>query len=198
MAAKRAEPPFPRYEARTSAAWREWLQDNHSRAPGVWLVTFKKGSGEPYLPYGEAVDEALAFGWIDSLPRKLDDKRTMLLMTPRKDGSSWSQLNKRRVERLIAEGRMAEAGFIKVKAAKKDGSWDRLNEVDALVMPLDLMAAFKADPLALEHFEAFPPSSRRGILEWILNAKRPETRARRIDETVRLASLNRKANHYRQ
>lgn len=198
MAARRADPPYPRFEARTRAEWREWLQSNDGTAPGVWLVTYKKDSGEPHLAYGEAVEEALCFGWVDSLPRKLDEKRSMLLVTPRKDGSSWSKLNKERAERLIAEGRMAPAGQAKVDGAKRDGAWDRLNEVEALTVPADLAEAFKSDRRAEAHFKAFPPSSRRGILEWILNAKRPETRAKRIGETVRLARQNIKANHYRR
>jgi len=198
MSPKRADPPYPRFEARSRAEWRRWLERHHARERGVWLVTFKKDSGEPHLPYGDAVEEALAFGWVDSLPRKLDAKRSMLLVTPRKDGSNWSRANKERVERLIADGRMAPAGQAKVEAAKQDGSWDRLNEVEALTLPPDLAAAFKSDATAKAHFDAFPPSSRRGILEWILNARRPETRAKRIAETVRLAGQNVKANHYRQ
>lgn len=187
MAARRADPPHPPFEARTRAEWREWLESNHDNARGVWLVSFKKSSGEPHLAYGEAVEEALCFGWVDSLPRKLDEKRSMLLVTPRKDGSSWSKRNKERAERLIAEGRMAPAGQAKVEAVKRDGAWDRLNEAEALTVPADLAAAFKSDRRAEAHFKAFPPSSRRGILEWILNAKRPETRAKRVEDTVRLA-----------
>jgi uncharacterized protein YdeI (YjbR/CyaY-like superfamily) len=141
------------------------------------------------------VDEALCFGWIDSLPRRLDADRSMLLLSPRKPGSGWSKVNKDKVARLTADGRMAPAGLAKVEAAKADGSWARLDAVDALAEPDDLVAALDADPAARANFDAFPRSSRRGILEWIVNAKRPETRAARIATTVALASENRKANH---
>lgn len=198
MPAKRADPPYPRFEAKTRAQWRRWLQTNHAKSSGVWLVTYKKQSGEPHLLYNDAVEEALAFGWVDSLPRKLDEKRSMLLVTPRKVGSSWSKLNKDRVAKLIAGGRMAPTGLAKVKAARLDGSWDRLKDVDALKIPLDLAKALRANLPAKQHFDAFPRSSKRGILEWILNAKRAETRAKRIEATVKLAAENVRANHYRQ
>lgn len=179
MTARRADPPYPRFEARSRAEWRDWLAANHASARGVWLVTWKKGSGEPHLPYVEAVQEALCFGWVDSLPRKLDETRSMLLVTPRTRGSSWSRVNRDHVERLTAAGRMAPAGLGTVEAARRDGSWDRLNEVAALITPPDLTAALHANESARANFVAFPASSRRGILEWILNAKRPDTRARR-------------------
>ena len=164
----------------------------------MWLVTSKVGSGEPRLPYADAVEEALCFGWVDSRPRTLDARRSMLLMTPRKAGSSWSKANRERVERLIASGRMAKAGLAKVEAAKRDGSWTRLAPVEAMVVPPDLSRALRAAPAARANFERFPLSSKRIILEWILNAKRLETRAARIEETVRLAARNLRANHYRQ
>lgn len=197
MCARRADPPYPQFEAKTRAEWRAWLRKNHKRTRGVWLVTFKKGSGEPHVTNNDVVEEALAFGWIDSLPRKLDDTRTMLLVTPRKAHSSWSMLNQQRVKRLIAARRMTAAGLAKVEAAKQDGSWDRLTEVEALTIPPDLIDAFKGNRQSRMHFEAFPRSSKRGILEWILNAKRPETRARRIEQTVTLAARNVRANQYR-
>jgi len=164
----------------------------------IWLVTWKKAAGARYLPYGAIVDEALAFGWIDSLPRALDAERTMILLSPRKTGSSWSAVNRERVERLIAAGAMHPAGLARVAAAKADGSWSRLDAVEALTIPDDLAAALVPGSVADGHFHAFPRSVARRILEWIGNARTPETRARRIAETAAKAADNLRANHARQ
>lgn len=177
---------------------RAWLAQNHTTGSGLWLVTFKKQCGEKYLPYDDIVEELLCFGWIDSLPRRLDDDRTMLWIAPRKPGSAWSGLNKERVAKMIAAGRMAPAGLEKVAAAQQDGSWDLLNEVERLTIPPDLAAALARYTAAADNFTAFPPSVRRGILEWINSAKRPGTRALRVEETARLAQNNVRANQWRQ
>lgn len=186
---------LPRVEITSAADLRAWLAANHGQAGSVWVVTWKTGGGRPHVPWGAVVDEALCFGWIDSVPRKLDDDRSMLLLSPRKPGSGWSKVNKDKVARLTADGRMAPPGLAKVAAAQDDGSWSRLDAVDAMEEPADLTAALDAVPAARANFDAFPRSSRRGILEWITNAKRPETRAARIATTVSLAAENRKANH---
>lgn len=186
-----------RFEARSRAQWRRWLERNHRTSPGVWLVTFKKGTGTPRVEPAEAVEECLCFGWIDSLPRKLDSERSMLLCTPRKSSSAWSKLNKERVARLTQAGAMSERGLEVVAAAKASGAWTALDEVDALVVPDDLARALSARARALEHFEAFPRSAKRGILDWIRQAKRPETRATRIRETAELAARNERANQWR-
>jgi uncharacterized protein YdeI (YjbR/CyaY-like superfamily) len=188
---------LPRLEVSSRAEWRAWLEDNHAHSGSLWLVTFKKGSGRPTLSNDDIVEEALCFGWIDSLPRKLDSERTMLLLSPRKPGSLWSALNKRRAERMIAAGLMRPAGLALIEAAQADGSWTALDAVEALAIPDDLAAALDARPPARTHFEAFPRSAKRGILEWILQAKRPETRARRVEETARLAERNERANQWR-
>jgi len=163
----------------------------------VWLVTWKKDSGGPYLPYDDIVEEALAFGWVDSLPRKLDDRRSMLLVTPRKPASNWSRVNKERVERLTAAGLMAPAGQAVVDAAKASGTWTALDDVENLVEPDDLRAALDADPQARRQWDAFPRSARRGILEWLLNARTAPTRAKRLEEIARLASRGERANQWR-
>lgn len=183
------------YTARNAAQWRAWLRRHHGDRRGVWLVTYRKGSGKPHLPYERAVEEALCYGWIDSRPRALDAERTMLWFAPRKAGTGWSALNKRRVAKLVAEGRMARAGLAKVEAAKRDGSWTKLDAIERLEIPPDLAAAFSAT--AARHFEAFPRSVKRGILEWIANAKKPDTRARRVKETAVLAAKNERANQWR-
>lgn len=157
------------------------------------LVVYKKNSGRSNLTYADAVEEALCFGWIDSTPNVLDDKRFTVRVTPRKPQSVWSQINKRRVEKLIMQGLMTSAGMEKIKAAKRDGSWSKLDAVDALRIPPDLKKAFAANKIAEQHFAAFANSSKKMILWWIASAKRPETRARRIAETVALAAKNIKA-----
>jgi uncharacterized protein YdeI (YjbR/CyaY-like superfamily) len=183
---------------KTRTEWREWLEQHHSRAEGVWLVSFKKAAGQPYVEYDEAVEEALCFGWIDSKRNKLDAERSMLWMSPRKPRTGWSRLNKNRVEKLIQAGLMAPAGLAKIEAAKQDGSWFALDGVEALEIPPDLAGALAANPVARDYFEAFPRSVKRAILEWIANAKRAETRTKRVEETVRLAAENIRANQWRQ
>lgn len=178
--------------------WRAWLELRHTQSEGVWLITNKKAAGKPRLEYEEAVEEALCFGWIDSKANKLDAERSMLWIAPRRPGSGWSRLNKTRIEKLIAAGKMAPAGLAKIEAAKQDGSWYALDAVENLVIPLDLEQALAANSAAAAYFEAFPRSVKRGILEWIVNAKLPETRAKRIEETARLAANNIRANQWRK
>jgi len=189
---------WKRFHPRTRADWRRWLARNQGRSSGVWLVYWKKASGRKRVAYSDAVEEALCFGWVDSLPRALDRNRSMLLFTPRNARSSWSKANRDRVRRLVAAGRMAPAGLAAVKAAKASGAWESLEAVESFRPPGDLAEALRASPAALEHFRAFPPSSKKIILSWILGAKRPETRRRRIMETVRLAARGLRANHWRQ
>ena len=192
-----AEPPNSVHPA-PRAEWRAWLAENHGRAEGVWLISYKKATGKPRIKYDEAVEEALCYGWIDSKPNKLDDKRSLLWFAPRKPGTGWSKPNKERVAKLMAAGLMAPAGLAKVEAAKADGSWNALDAVEALEMPADLDQALAANPTARQYFDAFPHSVKRAILEWIASAKSPETRDRRVEETVRLAVENRRANQWRQ
>ena len=191
-------PPPNSIHPLTSAEWRAWLEANHERAEGIWLISYKKASGQPAMTYDEAVAEALAFGWVDSKPGKLDDERTMLYFAPRKPGSGWSRPNKERVERLIAEGRMAPSGLAKVEAAMADGTWTMLDTVENLEVPDDLAAEFNKYPDARANWDAFPRSVKRGILEWIIQAKRPETRAKRVEETALLAQENERANQWRR
>jgi uncharacterized protein YdeI (YjbR/CyaY-like superfamily) len=186
-----------RIHPETRAAWRRWLKSHHGQVTSVWLVSWKIAAGKPRMTYDEIVEEALCWGWVDSLPRALDAERTMLLLSPRKPGSSWSALNKARAERMIARGQMMPAGLAKIEAAKRDGAWDRLKTVDALKVPADLAQAFSRHKGSSDNFAGFPPSTRRGILEWVGAAKRPETRAKRIEETASLAAVGKRANQWR-
>ncbi len=154
------------------------------------MVTWKKGTQEKYVPYADVVEEALCYGWIDGLPRKLDAERTMLFLSPRRPRSVWSALNKERIARLESMGAMTEAGRAKIEAAKKDGSWNTLDASDALQVPTDLASALATSPAAQKHFAAFPPGARKMILEWVLSARTAPTRAQRIDRTVTLAAQN--------
>jgi uncharacterized protein YdeI (YjbR/CyaY-like superfamily) len=184
-------------EIESSADLRKWLQRNHTRTESFWLVTYKKPDPR-HLPWSDVVDQLLCFGWIDSQPRKLDEARSMLRISPRNPKSTWSKINKDKIARLMAGGLMHESGLAVVEAAKKSGTWVALDQVEALAMPEDLQKAFAKSKTAMENFEAFPKSAKRGILDWISQAKRPETRKARVSETVEKAKLNLRANQWRQ
>lgn len=197
--ARRSADDLPRVEVSSRAEWRRWLAAHAERASGVWLVTYKKAAdAKRYLCYDDIVEEALCFGWVDSLPRSLDASRSMRLVTPRRPSSAWSAINKSRVERLAAEKKMTPAGLGVIARAKADGSWSKLDAVEALVVPSDLRRALALHKPAADRFEAFPRSSKRVILEWIAAARSPTTRAKRIEETARLAAKDERANHWRR
>lgn len=185
-------------EARDEKAWRAWLLKNHQQVEGVWPIFYKKESGIESLSYNQAVDQALCFGWIDSRPNKRDHQSSYRYFSPRKSKSNWSRINKQKIERLTKAGLMHESGLRLVQLAKDNGTWDALNEVENLVVPDDLQKALDRFKEANQHWTHFPRSVKRSILEWILNAKKAETRAKRIEETAQLASENIRANQYRQ
>ncbi len=189
---------YARVQVETRAQWRDWLERNHATSPGIWLVTWKKSSGHPMLAYDDIVEEALAFGWVDSQPKTIDDQLSARLLTPRKPGSNWSRLNKERVERLTAAGLMQPAGLAAVAAAQANGRWTALDETETLAEPSDLAAALDADPAARRQWDAFPRSARRAILEWIGNARTDATRQARIARTVSDAAQGIRANQWRQ
>jgi uncharacterized protein YdeI (YjbR/CyaY-like superfamily) len=188
--------PEPSIHPFTRNDWRQWLKTNHAKATGVWLVSYKKATGKSRFEYAEAVEEALCFGWVDSKPNKLDAERSLLWFAPRKPKTGWSRPNKIRVEKMIKAGLMTNAGMLKVEQAKLDGSWSKLDAVENLTIPQDLVDAFKKHPNSAKNFEAFPRSAKRGILEWILNAKTAPTRTKRLEETARLAAVNQRANQW--
>ena len=177
--------------------WGDWLAAHADTSPGCWAVTWRKGSGQPMVPYDDLVEEALRVGWVDSRPRKVDEARTALLFTPRKPGSGWSRPNKERIARLEAAGLMRPAGAAVVASARADGSWEKLDAVEDLLEPAALTAALDADPAARAAWDGFPRSARRGILEWIVQAKRPETQAARIAVTAAAAARGERANQWR-
>ena len=164
----------------------------------VWLVFHKQASDGTSPSYEQAVEEALCFGWIDSTVNRLDERRSVQLFAPRRPRSTWSASNKERVARLEREGLLAPAGIAAIERAKDSGSWSALDAVERLEESPDLAAALDADVSARENWNGFSPSSRKAILWWVVSAKRPETRAKRIEQTVRMAAKGLRAQFDRE
>lgn len=179
----------PQIEVRTRAELRAWLEANHATHGPVWVVVYKKHH-DHYLAWGDLVDELLCFGWIDSLRHRVDDDRSRQYISPRKPGSNWSGINKRKVAFLERAGLMTEAGRAAVERAKSDGSWEFLDDVEALVVPADLEALLGRDAQASANFEAYPRSVKQQFLYWIKSAKTATTRAKRLDGTFEAAKQN--------
>ncbi len=175
---------YEQFYAKDRAAWRKWLSRNHDKQQGVWLVYYKKESGKSRVPYADAVEEALCFGWIDSTMRPLDSERYMQLFTPRKPKSEWSKLNKDRVEKLIAEGLMTPAGLEKIEISKKNGNWEKIDHVEAFIVPDDLAKQLKKSKKAVAYFESLKKTNKKYLLHWLGSAKRAETREKRIAEIM--------------
>lgn len=172
--------------------WREWLQQHHQSEQLVWLIYYKQKTGIPSIKYSDAVDEALCFGWIDSTAKTIDEHSWRQFFTRRKPTSVWSKVNKAKVERLITEGLMKDAGFNSIQIAKENGSWTILDEVEELIVPEDLAARLKDYTSAEDYFLGLSNSLRKAILQWLVLAKRPETRQKRIDQIAELASKGQK------
>lgn len=191
------EDGIPAFHASSQEAWRNWLESNHRKEKGVWLIIYKKSSDTPSVYYDEAVDEALCFGWVDSKPNKRDAESYFQYFSQRNPKSNWSRVNKEKIARLEAAGKIHASGYEMIRIAKETGTWTALDEIENLLIPKDLEAEFEKYPEAKNNFDEFPRSVKRGILEWIFNAKRPETRQKRIAETAAKAAENIRANQYR-
>ena len=178
---------------KTREEWREWLTRNHDQSTGVWLVFYKKHTGKPTLDYEAAVEEALCFGWIDSIIKKLDEDRYLRKLTPRKPNSRWSDLNKKRANRVIRQQRMTAAGRALIKAAKASGLWEQSArpEID-LELPRELALALARRPKAQAFFDQLAPSYRRQFIGWIATAKQEATRERRVKEAITLLAQGKK------
>jgi uncharacterized protein YdeI (YjbR/CyaY-like superfamily) len=177
-----------RFFAPTREVWRTWLAEHNATSAEIWLVLGKKNSGVQTVSLEEAVEEALCFGWIDSQLKRIDERTHALRFSPRKPKSIWSQSNKERVRRLIAQGRMTPAGLALVEAAKASGQWDAATRREVLMeLPAELEAALAARPGAREGFARLPDSLKNQFIYWVAEAKRAETRRRRIDEVIRRA-----------
>lgn len=184
---------FPIYHPADLAAWRAWLAVNCDTARGVWIASWRKGSGRDPVPYADLVEEAICFGWIDSTVNILDDEHGLQLMTPRKPKSGWTRLNRQRVAALEAQGRMTDAGRRAVEAAKANGWWTLYDAVEDLAEPEDLADALDAAAAARSAWDRFPPSARKQMLWWVISAGRPDTRAGRIAKIVSEAATGRRA-----
>lgn len=172
---------------KTRKEWRAWLSHNHDKSDGIWLVFYKRHTRKPSLEYDEAVEEALCFGWIDSIIKKIDDDKYVRKLTPRKANSRWSELNKKRIMKLEKQGLMIEAGIIKVKAAKASGLWAKPDRPPILLdLPIELKSAFEKNQKAKSFFDQLAFSYQKQFIGWIAVAKRPETRERRLKESIAL------------
>ena len=178
----------PWVEADDRPTWRAWLEANHATSSGAWLVTWRRRSGRVGLDYEAAIEEALCFGWVDSTGGRVDDERGKLYFAPRKAGSGWAASNKARIERLERDGRLAAAGRAAVERARADGSWTLLDAVERLEVPDDLAAALASRPAATATFDGFTPGVRKQLLAWVAMARRPETRARRVEAVAAAAA----------
>ncbi|HYE65229.1 MAG TPA: YdeI/OmpD-associated family protein [Pyrinomonadaceae bacterium] len=174
--------------------WRAWLEKNHAIETEAWLIYYKKHTNRPRIPYDEAVEEALCFGWIDSIVRRIDDDRYAQKFTPRRNNSQWSELNKKRVRKLIKEGRMTRAGLAKVRTEILAGQEDSLSEPKKkeLVIPQHIEKALRKNRAAWENFNNLAPSYRRKFVMWITDAKKEETREKRLRESIELLAQNKK------
>lgn len=177
--------------------WRQWLTENHCSKQSVWLVYHKIKSNVPSISWSQAVDEALCFGWIDSTAKRIDDYTFMQFFCKRKPRSGWSKINKAKVKRLINEGLMAAAGFASIEKAKENNSWIILDDVEALKIPKDLIAAFKTQRGSMPFFLNLSKSVQKSILQWLVLAKKTETRQKRINEIALLASQKLKPKQFR-
>lgn len=185
------------FEPESQQDWRKWLELNHEKCDAIWLILHKKGSKTPNLNWSEAVDEALCFGWIDSTKKLLDKDRYIQYFCRRKPNSTWSKVNKEKVDKLIQNNLMTEAGFTSIETAKQNGSWTMLDEVEALVIPGDLKEELAIHKGSMEYFESLSKSSKKILLYWVVSAKRPEIRRKRIVEIAENASKNLKPKQFR-
>lgn len=189
------EKEIPSFYPSDKRQWRQWLQDNHHTERAVWLVRYKAKSGVPTVSWSDAVDEALCFGWIDSKAKPVDDEKFIQFFCRRKAGGTWSKVNKEKVRRLTEEGCMTAAGLAVIEAAKHNGSWTILDDVEELLVPDDLERAFSAFPGSKDFFLGLSKSVKKSILQWIVLARRAETRQKRIAETAALAAEKRRPKH---
>lgn len=173
--------------------WRAWLRKNHDTKKEVWLIYYKKHTGKPRIPYDDAVEEALCFGWTDNIVKKIDDEKFAQKFTPRKGKSKWSELDKKRARKMIKEGKMTKAGLAKIREAKNSGEWFITAPVrKELVIPPDIEKALATNEKALDNLNNLANSYKRNFIGWITNAKREETRKRRLTEAIRLLEQNKK------
>jgi uncharacterized protein YdeI (YjbR/CyaY-like superfamily) len=176
--------------------WRQWLLENHLSKSSVWLVFYNKSSVNPSISWSEAVDEALCFGWIDSKKISIDKEKSHQFFSKRKAISTWSRINKEKVEKLIANGKMTAEGHKCIEIAKQNGSWTILDKVEELIIPNDLESEFNTKPGSKDFFLSLSKSVKKVILQWLVLAKRPETRQKRIAEIVEHSDKKQKPKQF--
>ncbi len=186
---------FAKVEVASTDALTNWLARNHGQTDSVWLVTYKKHCGDRYVSRDQVLDALIAFGWIDGIRRKLDENRTMQLISPRKQ-QAWAKTYKDRAARLISENRMHPAGLAAIERAKTSGLWAVAADVDALVVPEDLLAALESSPQAARSFATAPPSYRRNLLRWFNSARTEATRQKRKDQIVTACRNGERIPHF--
>lgn len=182
---------FEKVEIESQEQLRNWLRHNYSQEKGVWLVTFKKSEKEKYVSRDEVLDELICFGWIDGIRRKLDNTRTMQLISPRRV-QHWVRTYKERANRLIEENKMHQSGLDSIKQGKESGLWNFMDDVDNLVSPEDLKIALNNLEGAFDFFDNINASSKRLVLRWIKLAKTEKTRNNRIKKIAKLSSNGKK------
>ena len=184
---------YPIFHAESRDEWRAWLEDNHGSTRGVWLCSWRTTAERPRCPYPDAVEEAIAFGWIDSTATNLDEERSLQLYTPRRGKSAWTRLNRERACEMEKRGLMTDAGRKAIAAAKANGWWTIADPVEDLIEPPELATALDAHPQARTTWDGFPPSARKQMLWWVISAARDETRASRVAQIVAEAAEGRRA-----
>lgn len=188
------EKSIARINPKNQDEWRAWLEENHVKEDSVWVVMYKKKAPNHSMTWSDAVDVALCYGWIDSVCRPLDDLSFIQYYSKRKAKSTWSKINKDKIEILIEKGLMKDAGLRSIEVGKENGSWTFLDAVDSLLIPDDLQAAFEKNPEAGSFYENLSKSVKKQLLYWVISAKRPETRQNRIDEIIESALAGKKPN----
>ena len=173
--------------------WRDWLLEHHATRKVVWLLFYKKHTGKPNISYDDAVEEALCYGWIDSIIKRIDDEKFARKFTPRKTKSRWSKLNKKRAKKMIKAGKMTEVGMKVIKEAKKSGEWSKQAPIKKeLVIPSYIEEALTKNKKALDFFNSLASSYKRNIVGWIASAKREDTRKRHLAEAIKLLEQKKK------
>ena len=184
---------FEQIYLKTAGDWRSWLVENHNNKNGIWLIYYKKHTGRPRVPYNEAVEEALCFGWIDSTVKRIDEDTYMQKFTPRKLVSKWSEHNKKRAEKMIKKGKMEQAGMQAIEIAKKNGKWDEAYTSQLnLELSSDLLISLKRNSIAFEEYLNLSPSQKKYYNNWVMSAKKPETRMKRYNEMIGLLEKGQK------
>lgn len=176
------------YCPKNQQEWRLWLEKNHQTEDSIWLVIYKKHTEQATLSWSEAVDHALCFGWIDSTKRPIDAEKYMQYFGKRKPKSNWSKINKEKIDVLTNAGLMAKAGIESIETAKQNGSWNYLDNVEALIVPKELQDAFEANPASETYYASLSNSLKKQLLYWVISAKREETKAKRVNEIVESAN----------